>query len=156
MTSDQEVPIRGKKVFFLKKVLDVTSEAESVLEEAQSKGQVIGSRKLAYLMEKKYSGQTGLQAWFSSMWSGSRYYIALYEVYSDVRLVAAPPVSVAAFGGDIDNWEWPQHKCDFALYRIYTAPDGVLQSIPDLMCLWCRRESLKSHWTGTGRVISPW
>ena len=124
MTSDQEVPIRGKKVFFLKKVLDVTSEAESVLEEAQSKGQVIGSRKLAYLMEKKYSGQTGLQAWFSSMWSGSRYYIALYEVYSDVRLVAAPPVSVAAFGGDIDNWEWPQHKCDFALYRIYTAPDG--------------------------------
>ena len=44
MTSDQEVPIRGKKVFFLKKVLDVTSEAESVLEEAQSKGQVIGSR----------------------------------------------------------------------------------------------------------------
>jgi hypothetical protein len=26
---------------------------------------------------------------------------------------------VAAFGGDEDNWEWPQHKADFALYRIY-------------------------------------
>jgi hypothetical protein len=24
----------------------------------------------------------------------------------------------------VDNWEWPQHKGDFALYRIYTAPDG--------------------------------
>jgi hypothetical protein len=41
-----------------------------------------------------------------------------------VRLVAAPPVSVASFGGDTDNWEWPQHKGDFAIYRIYTAPDG--------------------------------
>ena len=28
-------------------------------------------------------------------------------------------MTVAAFGGDEDNWEWPQHKADFALYRIY-------------------------------------
>ena len=33
--------------------------------------------------------------------------------------MGAPPVSMAAFGGDEDNWEWPQHKADFALYRIY-------------------------------------
>ena len=124
MTSGQEMPIKGKKVYFLKRVLDVTAEAEGMLAEAESRGQVLGSRKLGFLMEKKYKEQTGLDAWFSSMWSGSKYYVALYEVYSDVRLVAAPPVSVAAFGGDIDNWEWPQHKCDFALYRIYTAPDG--------------------------------
>ena len=50
--------------------------------------------------------------------------MALYQVYPDVRLVAAPPVCVASFGGDTDNWEWPQHKGDFAIYRIYTAPDG--------------------------------
>ena len=124
MTSGQEVPIKGKKVYFLKRVLDVTAEAEGMLAEAESRGEVLGSRKLGFLMEKKYKEQSGLEAWFSSMWSGSKYYVALYEVYSDVRLVAAPPVSVAAFGGDIDNWEWPQHKCDFALYRIYTAPDG--------------------------------
>ena len=37
------------------------------------------------------------------MWSGSRYYLALYEVYTDVRLVAAPPVSISAYGGDIDK-----------------------------------------------------
>ena len=60
----------------------------------------------------------------SSMWAGEKYYMALYDVYTDLRLVAAPPVSVAAFGGDIDNWEWPQQKCDFAMYRIYSGPDG--------------------------------
>lgn len=124
MTSDQEVPIKGKKVYFLKKVIDVTLEAEQMISEAEEKGQVMSSRKLGYLMEKRYSSQTGYDAWFSSMWRGSKYYISLYKVYEDVRLVAAPPVSVAAFGGDTDNWEWPQHKCDFAIYRIYTAPDG--------------------------------
>jgi len=38
--------------------------------------------------------------------------------------VGAPPVSIAAYGGDVDNWEWPQHKGDFALYRVYGNKKG--------------------------------
>ena len=124
MRSDEEVNITGKKVYFLKRVLDVTDEVHKLQQDLEAEGKATGIRKLSHLMEQKYSKETGLDAWLSSMWRGSKYYIALYEVYSDVRLVAAPPVSSAAFGGDIDNWEWPQHKCDFALYRVYTAPDG--------------------------------
>src|SRR3546814_17974483 len=37
----------------------------------------------------------------------------------DVRLVYAPPGSVGAFGGDIDNWMWPRHTGDFSFYRAY-------------------------------------
>ena len=124
MTSDKEKNIAGKKVYFLKRVLDVTDEVAALEAKMQAEGTPLGSRKLSHLMEKKYSEETGLEAWLASLWRSSKYYIALYEVYSDVRLVAAPPVSAAAFGGDIDNWEWPQHKCDFAMYRVYTAPDG--------------------------------
>ena len=124
MTSAEEKNIKGKKAYFLKKVLDVTDEVLAMEEQMKSEGKPFGMRKLSHLMEKKYSEETGLEAWLASMWRGSKYYIALYEVYADVRLVAAPPVSAAAFGGDVDNWEWPQHKCDFALYRVYTAPDG--------------------------------
>ena len=124
MRSDEEVNISGKKVYFLKRVLDVTDEVHELQRELEEAGKPAGSRRLSHLMEQKYSKETGLDAWLASMWRGSKYYIALYEVYSDVRLVAAPPVSSAAFGGDIDNWEWPQHKCDFAMYRVYTAPDG--------------------------------
>lgn len=119
-----EIPIKGKNIQFLKKVIDVTDEVAKMLAEAEAAGQTLGSRKLSYTIETKYSEETGLEASLASMWGGSRYYLALYESYKDIRLVAAPPVSIAAFGGDIDNWEWPQHKCDFALYRIYTAPDG--------------------------------
>ena len=123
-TDAEEVPIKGKKIQFLKKVIDVTEEAQALSEAQHLEGKAMGFRKMSYILEKKYSEQTGLTASLSSMWSGSKYYMVLYEEYTDIRLVAAPPVSIAAFGGDIDNWEWPQHKCDFALYRIYTAPDG--------------------------------
>ncbi len=124
MRSDEEVNIKGKSVLFLKRVIDVTDETLALKEEQESLGKPSGMRRISHLMEVKYSKETGLEALLSSMWDGSKYYMALYEVYRDVRLVAAPPVSSAAFGGDIDNWEWPQHKCDFAMYRVYTAPDG--------------------------------
>ena len=124
MHSDEEVNIPGKSVLFLRRVLDVTEEVENMKADLNTQARPMGMRKLSYILETRYKEETGMEAWLASMWDGSKYYMALYEVYRDVRLVAAPPVSSAAFGGDIDNWEWPQHKCDFAMYRIYTAPDG--------------------------------
>ncbi len=124
MRSDEERNIPGKSVYFLKRVLDVTDETLALKAEQEASGKPSGMRRISHLMEKKYNAETGLEALLSSMWDGSKYYMALYEVYYDIRLVAAPPVSSAAFGGDVDNWEWPQHKCDFAMYRVYTAPDG--------------------------------
>jgi len=122
--ADQEIPIPGKSIFFLKKVIDVTAEAQKISQEQGLAGKPMGMRKLSHILEKKYAEESGLEASLSSMWSGEKYYMALYQVYKDIRLVAAPPVSIAAYGGDIDNWEWPQHKCDFAMYRIYADKKG--------------------------------
>lgn len=125
LESNEERPVPGKKVYFLQKVLDVTDEVEGVKRDYTARGKAFGMRKLSWEIEKKYRKEyPGLEASLSSMWAGEKYYLCLYRVYGDVRLVAAPPVSIAAFGGDTDNWEWPQHKCDFALYRVYTSPDG--------------------------------
>ena len=114
-----EIPLKGKEVFFLKRVLDVTDEVAAVSDSLSLRGEHFGSRKLSYLLERRYAGRTGLEASLHSMWAGEKYYLALYQKFTDIRLVGAPPVSIAAFGGDEDNWEWPQHKADFALYRIY-------------------------------------
>ena len=115
----QEIPIPGKQFFFLRKVLDVTEEVKELKSSLLSKGQTAGSRRISSIMETKYQKEYGMEAGLTSMWAGTKYYLCLYDVYTDVRLVGAPPVTVAAFGGDEDNWEWPQHKADFALYRIY-------------------------------------
>ena len=123
--SEEERYIPGKNVFFLKRVLDVTDEVNALEAKLREEGKNFGMRKVSYILEKEYKKEyPEYEPYLSSMWSGEKYYMALYLVYSDIRLVAAPPVSIAAFGGDIDNWEWPQHKCDFAMYRVYADADG--------------------------------
>ncbi len=125
LRSGDERYIPGKKVYFLKKVIDVTEEVEALEEKFRSEGKAFGMRKISWEVEKRYNRDyPEYEASLASMWAGEKYYMALYLVYDDIRLVAAPPVSIAAFGGDTDNWEWPQHKCDFAMYRVYAGADG--------------------------------
>ncbi|MBP5206521.1 MAG: S46 family peptidase, partial [Bacteroidales bacterium] len=57
-------------------------------------------------------------------YEGNEYYMFIYTMYEDVRLVVAPPSAIGKFGGDTDNWMWPRHTGDFTVFRIYTAPDG--------------------------------
>ncbi len=57
-------------------------------------------------------------------YSGNEYYYFVYQDFTDVRLVGTPPNSIGKFGGDTDNWEWPRHTGDFALFRVYGDKDG--------------------------------
>ena len=116
---DKEIRLKGNEVYFLRRVLDVTDEVKHLTDSLKAQGQPVGSRRLSAAMEKKYARLSGLEANLASMWAGEKYYMCLYDRYTDVRLVAAPPVQVAAFGGDEDNWEWPQHKADFTICRVY-------------------------------------
>ena len=57
-------------------------------------------------------------------YAGNKFYMFYYKVYSDVRMVAAPPSSVGKFGGETDNWMWPRHTGDFSMFRIYADANG--------------------------------
>lgn len=59
-----------------------------------------------------------------SFYNGNEYYYFVYQDYHDVRLVGTPPNSIGKFGGDTDNWEWPRHTGDFAIFRVYADRDG--------------------------------
>jgi hypothetical protein len=60
----------------------------------------------------------------ASFYGGNYFYLLVYERYTDVRLVGAPPSSIGKFGFDTDNWEWPRHTGDFSVFRVYSGPDG--------------------------------
>ena len=119
MNTKDEIKIEGEKVYFLKRVFDVTDEVDQVAKDLSRRGQPAGMRKISHILETRYKEGTGLECILSSMWAGEKYYMSVYKVYDDVRLVAAPPLCIGYFGGDEDNWEWPRHNCDFAMYRIY-------------------------------------
>ena len=46
------------------------------------------------------------------------------KIYSDIRLVGAPPSSIGKFGADTDNWMWPRHTGDFSVFRVYADANG--------------------------------
>ena len=55
---------------------------------------------------------------------GNEYYMFVYQVYTDVRLVGVANESIGKFGGDTDNWMWPRHTGDFSIFRVYADKDG--------------------------------
>ena len=116
----EEIPVPGAKVFMIQDSRIVTkAEFEAIRQDLKSRGQNYGKRRVLHLIEVKASKESGLEAVATSFNHNEFIVIDYYKVYTDVRLVAAPPESIASFGGDTDNWEWPQYKCDFTMYRIY-------------------------------------
>jgi hypothetical protein len=54
-----------------------------------------------------------------SLYEGGVYDLYRYKRYNDVRLVFAPEMSVAQFGGDPDNFNFPRFDFDIGLVRVY-------------------------------------
>ena len=65
-----------------------------------------------------------IRAEIASMYSGNRYYLYRFKRLQDIRIVYAPPRDLGNFGGDIDNWMWPRHTCDFSFLRAYVSPQN--------------------------------
>src|SRR6185503_11803418 len=50
---------------------------------------------------------------------GGQYWLYKYKRYTDVRIVFAPEVGIAAFGGDQDNFQFPRWCLDMGILRAY-------------------------------------
>jgi len=115
----------GLKVYFIKRIDDVTAEILDQI--GPEMPEVVREELIQNLqneMIKKVKDSTGYEAVIKPFFYGNSYYMFTMEVFTDIRLVAAPPSSIGKFGGETDNWMWPRHTGDFSFFRIYTAPDG--------------------------------
>jgi Peptidase S46 len=66
-----------------------------------------------------------------SLYEGGVYDLYRYRKYTDVRLVFAPEMSVAQFGGDPDNFNFPRFDFDIGLVRAYE--DGHPAATPNYL-----------------------
>lgn len=110
---------------FIVRIEDITEKVLSGITEAMTENerQSFADKNLNAL--KPLVQKEDWQDYFvRAFFEGNKYYLFVTETYRDVRLVGAPPSDIGKFGADTDNWVWPRHTGDFALFRIYAGPDN--------------------------------
>lgn len=119
-TNADELHADGLAVSFLRSMVDVTDQilpkVPSVLSEIQRE---LAIDSLSNELIKQYENDPFTSARVIPYYARNKYYVVLYDVFRDVRLVVAPPSSVGKFGGDTDNWMWPRQTGDFSAFRVY-------------------------------------
>ena len=126
MSREEELPNRGLTVRFLVRMEDVTLKILQNIKDGATEEERIASisKNSAEIIDAAKKGNH-YDARVESLYYGNQYFLFIYETYTDVRLVGAPPSSIGKFGGDTDNWMWPRHTGDFSLFRIYAGKDNM-------------------------------
>jgi len=125
MNHDEELPNEALTASILYRMADVTDSILPFINDTlKGSERTAAIKEITSRLKKEASEDKKYNVVIKSFFSGNEYYMFVYEVYTDVRLVGAPPSSIGKYGGDTDNWMWPRHTGDFSIFRIYTAPDG--------------------------------
>ena len=130
---EEELPNPELTVTFIEKIEDVTNYVKECLKRDNDKDSLgvffLSPNYLNGIAKSKVDEQylknnPGIEVEIKPFFEGNQYYMFTKKIYSDIRLVGAPPSSIGKFGADTDNWMWPRHSGDFSLFRIYTNKDG--------------------------------
>lgn len=119
MSRGEELPNPGLTARFLEYMEDVTDDVLDGTEILETEEREKKIRENTSRLERRASKRGKYMTQVKPLFYGNQYYLYVYKVYRDVRLVGAPPSAIGKFGGDTDNWMWPRHTGDFALFRVY-------------------------------------
>jgi len=119
-TSAGEMKSPDLEVNVLESMENVTPRVVTALQGAKTPEDEFAKRKAAIAeIERESLQKTGLRSDVVTLYQGGEYWLYRYKKYTDVRLVFAPEAQAAFFGGDPDNFTYPRHDIDMALFRVY-------------------------------------
>ena len=131
MNREEELPCKGLTITFIDQILDVTEYVQKQLAiDPDPQGTNYLSPKYLEIVAQRFAKEEqittkpGRTLELKAFYGGNRYYLFVKTVYSDIRMVGAPPSSIGKFGADTDNWMWPRHTGDFSMFRIYADKNG--------------------------------
>ncbi|MGD9931993.1 MAG: S46 family peptidase [Mangrovibacterium sp.] len=118
-SKEEELPNPGLEVRFLERMEEVTDSALAGTEGLAGSDFYRKVAENSKTIEATASDSGKYEAIVKPIFHGNQYFVYVYKVFKDVRLVGAPPSAIGKFGGDTDNWMWPRHTGDFSVFRIY-------------------------------------
>jgi hypothetical protein len=124
-SKDRELPVPGLSVCYLRETLDVSDRINSQIASFTSEyDRLTAADSIGNALCDSIGHSPFLRADAVPFYSNNKYFLVVYDVFNDVRMVFAPPSSVGKFGGDTDNWMWPRHTGDFSVFRVYAGADN--------------------------------
>lgn len=129
-SKEKELPTPGLKFTFIERIVDITDIVnKKIANKEVSEVEAMGRDFMQKLADELYNqsdlkGKKGIVPQALPFYAGNKFYLFFKKIYTDVRMVAAPPSSVGKFGGETDNWMWPRHTGDFSMFRIYADANG--------------------------------
>lgn len=126
----EELPTPDLTFTFVLAIEDVTAQVEAEarrlgIDKYTRQSYSFTSKMNSELRKKsKYAKLKGIESTLLPFFGGNQFYIIYMQEYTDVRLVADPPLNVAQFGGNSDNWVWPRQNVDWCAFRIYADKSG--------------------------------
>lgn len=119
-TPDQELKAPDLELNQLVNIKDVTEIVKASVTDGMSTEQAVAARRaIIARIEKEALDESGLKSTVTTLYGGGRYHLYQYKKYTDVRLVWAPETTIAFFGGDADNFEYPRYCLDATIFRVY-------------------------------------
>ena len=104
----------------LVEITDVTKEVGAATDGLSGKAYSEARKaKMSQLEKDCVGGSKKFRCDTVSLYHGGQYKLYKYQRYQDVRLVFAPEQSIAAFGGDPDNFNFPRYCLDMSFLRVY-------------------------------------
>ena len=104
----------------LQEVVDVTVRVDASVRPTMTAPEAFAARRATMSgIEKESLDATGLRSDVVTLYQGGAYHLYRYKKYTDVRLVMAPELGIAFFGGDTDNFEFPRYNLDICFFRAY-------------------------------------
>jgi hypothetical protein len=129
----EELQCPGEQVSVLVDFDDVTDDvakATAGLSDAEAnEARKAALTDLESSCEEASGGELSCEA--VTLYNGGQYFIYQYKRYDDVRLVFAPELDIAAFGGDPDNFNFPRWCLDMTFLRAYE--DGKPAKTPNFL-----------------------
>lgn len=119
-TKEEELPVPGLKVRYLRETVDVSERINGQIASIQEEHlRLAAADSIGQVLADSVGNSPFQSASVIPFYNNNKYYLIVYDVFNDVRMVFAPPTSVGKFGGDTDNWMWPRHTGDFSVFRVY-------------------------------------
>ncbi len=124
-SKQEELPVPGLSVRYLKETVDVSDRINSQISGIEDEFRRLSAAdSIGRVICDSVGNNEFLAADVVPFYSNNKYFLVVYDVYRDVRMVFAPPSSIGKFGGDTDNWMWPRHTGDFSVFRVYANADN--------------------------------